>query len=38
MAEGSVYWIIFDVPDGDHLWLTRSREVDGDPVISLQIS
>jgi hypothetical protein len=39
MIEGSRYWIIFDLPDEPNdLWLTRSREVDGDPVIALQVS
>ena len=39
MAEGHRYWIIFDVPDAaTHLWLIRTREVDGEPVIALQVT
>jgi hypothetical protein len=39
MAEGHRYWISFDVLDESvHLWLVRSREVDGDPAIALQLS
>ena len=39
MAEGNRYWIIFDVTDAaTHLWLYRTREIDSEPVFTVQIT